>query len=115
MGRTQLVGSPAYYMNPEVLKKRAEEGFTHINFGGGEWVEDFRIVRLFVFYHPDGRIATYEHPKGMTHDGYTMRGKPFEKIYTKKEFEDYTKRFKIRLRPEVDRIEKILEAERDFK
>ena len=61
------------YGRKDIFEKRIKEGYTGIALGGGEWVGDSRIVRICIFYHPDGRIATYEHPKD--HDGtHTMGG-----------------------------------------
>ena len=99
------------YGNKEIFEKRLKEGYTEISFGAGQLVGDKRIVRLWVFYHPDGEIATYEHPK--SDDGsHTFRGQPFEAEYNTKKtligklfginsfknsFEEYLKKFKITL------------------
>ena len=68
-----------------------------MTFGGGDWVDGQRIVGLWAFYHPDGKIATYEHPKGRTSDMRTIRGQPFEAEYTEREFQKYLKKFQIKL------------------
>ena len=82
------------YGNRDVFQRRLDEGFTKLAFGDGNWVGNERIVRLFVFYHPDGRIATYEHPKS-EHDGTTFRGGPFEAEYSEEEFQSYKEKFQI--------------------
>ena len=107
------IGSPAYYMNPNVLKKRVDEGYAKASFGGGEWVDDARIVSIWAFYHPDGRISTYEHPKAYDHCfEKTIHGSPYEKTYTRKEFKEYLKKYKIKLSKKIMLEEIILEEKR---
>lgn len=85
------------YGKKDIFEKRVREGYTEVAFGGGDWVGDQRIVSLWAFYHPNGRIATYEHPKSMTLDCHTVRGRPFEAEYTKRKFQKHLQKFKIRL------------------
>ncbi|MBI2672664.1 hypothetical protein HYX19_00215 [Candidatus Woesearchaeota archaeon] len=86
----------AMYGSKDIFKKRLEEGYTEVAFGVGDWVRDYRIVGLWAFYHQDGRIATYEHPKYIEFSGgNTLHGEPFEKIYTKEEFEKHEKDLRI--------------------
>ena len=87
----------AMYGRKDVFENRVREGYTEVAFGGGDWVGEQRIVRLWVFYHPEGKIATYEHPKFMTLDTHTMRGQPFEKEYTEGEFQKHQKQFKLKV------------------
>lgn len=84
------------YGDRNVFEKRLKEGYKELAFGGGEWVGDERIVRLFVFFNPNGRVATLQTPKALTPDGHTRRGR-IEAEYTAKEFEDYMKEWKIKL------------------
>lgn len=84
------------YGRKDIFEKRLREGYTRVAFGSGNWVNSQRIVSLWVFYHPDGGIATYEHPK--FYDGsYTFRGQPFEEEYNKEGFQKHLKRFQIKL------------------
>ena len=83
-----MSGRPASCVSPigmygrdrDHFVKRLNEGYTEIAIGGGPWVdmngEDLRIVGIWVFYHPDGRVATIETHKGYTPDGHTIRGCP---------------------------------------
>ena len=88
------------YGKKDIFEKRVREGYTEVAFGRGEWcpgtLVNFRIVGLWSFYHTDGRIATYEHPK-QEFDSHTSHGKPFEAEYTPQEFQDYIKRLRIQL------------------
>ncbi len=82
----------------DVLEKRLEEGYEEIAFGRGAWVGEHRIVGIYAFYHPDGRIATYENPKFMG-GGYGMhavRAPSFEAEYTREGFAKHIKKHAIR-------------------
>ncbi len=89
------IGSPLWYGRKDVFERRLQEGYTEAAFGGGEWIHGKRVVRLWVFYHPDGRIATYEHPK--FDFGHTVHGEPYEAEYGKREFQLHVKKFQIQL------------------
>ena len=86
------------YGNREIFEKRLNEGYTKVAHGGGDWVGNHRIVRLWAFFHPKRffkKVATYEHPK---FDGiHTVRGTPFEVTYTERGFKKYCKKNKISL------------------
>ena len=84
----------AWYGNLKIFKKRLQEGFSEFAFGRGQWVGGERIVGIFVFYHPDGRIVTLESPKYYDH----FHGKKFEGSYSSAEFKKYLKANKISLR-----------------
>ena len=85
----------AMYGSREVSEKRLREGYVEIAFGSGEWVNDFRIVRLWVFFHPNGNIATYEHPKLMEPSMRTYHGAPFEAQYSERQFDAYKQKHQI--------------------
>lgn len=57
-------GSPlGMHGNKGLFEQKLREGYTEYSYGIGESHEPERIVALFAFYHPEGRIATYEHAK----------------------------------------------------
>ncbi|GEM_PF-3952803 len=68
------------YVRKDILERRLQEGYTEIATGRGEWVHDQKIVGVFIFYHPDGRITSYEHPKFRA-ENRIHTGIPFEKTY----------------------------------
>lgn len=108
----QPINRFSLYGDSNVFKKRLSEGYTEASFGSGEWIlgefDDYRIVRLWVFYHPQGKRATYEHPKGRDYTLMTHRGFPFEAEYSPQEFEEYCKRLKIKVSPQ-ESLPKLLE------
>ena len=86
------------YGDREVFRRRLQEGYTDLNFGRGSWINGQRIVGLFVFYHPDGRIATLEHPKfTCPFSGHTVRLDPRERQYTPQQFQRHLRDFEIEL------------------
>lgn len=89
------------YGRKDLFEKRFNEGFTEVAFGSGGWVGDFRIVSIFAFYHPAGKIATLETPKSYE-AGHTSRGAPFEREYTHKTFEEYREKYQIRMGNKTD-------------
>ena len=113
------------YGNKEVFNKRAKEGYTEVAFGIGEWISrpigEERIVGLYAFYHPNGKVSTYEHPKA-NHGFGNVHGQPFEAEYNAKRtllqkllgksstFEQHLKEFKITLdqRNNLAKIVKLL-------
>ena len=96
------------YGRKDAFEKRVRDGYTEVAYGGGDWVGNQRIVRLWAFYHPDGSIATYEHPKGMTPDMHTIRGQPFEAEYTEREFQEHLENFRIKIGPKTG-LKKLVE------
>jgi hypothetical protein len=102
------------YGDRELFRRLNLEGFTEMNFGGGEWSHDFRIVAIFTAFHPDGRIWTYQHPKSRP-DGHTsFRGTPFEQTFnTKAEFDQYCQENEIIFAATNAPMEKVL-AEYDI-
>ena len=89
------------YGRKDVFEKKLNEGYTEISFGGGDWVGNQRIVKLWVFYHPEGKIATFAHPKMF--DGVTnVRGIPYEAEYTEREFKKHQKKFQLKVGNRAD-------------
>lgn len=83
----------------KVFSKRLSEGYTEIAFGHGQWDNNLKkISSIFAFYKPEGNISTYEYPKSINlPDPFPCRGQPFQKKYSKEEFEKYLKLKKINL------------------
>ena len=81
----------------DVFEKRLREGYTGIAFGNGDWVGSERSVILWVFYHPDGRIATYEPLRLKRINGFTMPGTEVEIEHTEESFREYVKRRRIKI------------------
>jgi len=88
------------YGNREIFQKRLVEGYIEAAFGSGEWVGEYRIVRLWIFFKPDGAVATYEHPKA-DQEGGLRHGQPVEVIYSMAEFQLYVKKWLIKFGQKV--------------
>jgi hypothetical protein len=92
--------SPLGYGNKEAFERRSREGFAEAAYGSGKWIvlegTEYRIVRLWAFFKPDGMVATYEHPKADFGQG-SVHGEPFKHEYSKEEFEAYKQKWKIEL------------------
>ena len=89
------------YGRKDIFERRLNESYSEVAFGGGDWVNNQKIVGLFVFYHPNGKIATLEHPK--FDDGYhTIRGQPYEAEYNNKKFEKHLKKFQLKVGTKTD-------------
>ena len=95
------------YGRKDVFEKRLNEGYTEVTLGGGDWVGDQRIVSLWVFYHPKGKIATLEHPKFYISD-HTARGQPYEAKYSPRKFQKHVKKFQLKVGEKKD-LAKIVE------
>jgi hypothetical protein len=108
MTTTEPFSALTMYGNKEIFARRLKEGFTDCTVGSGSWVGNKRIVQLFVFYHPDGRIATYEHPKYMGVDQHTYRGLPFEAEYTKETFVKHQTEFSLWISEGLSKLEELL-------
>jgi len=96
MAKPEEFSALRMYGNKNVFEKRVEEGYTEVAFGGGDWVGNQRIVRLWAFFHPKGKIATYEHPK-FDDGSHIMRGNPFEAKYSQRKFQKHLREFQIKL------------------
>ena len=96
------------YGKRDIFEKRLQEGYTEIAFGNGPWVKNQRIVVLFVFYHPNGEVATYEHPK-FINEGHTVRGKPHEEKYNQKKFNKLKEKWDLKVDDKKHNLKEILE------
>lgn len=80
------------YGDREVFKKRLEDGYTEFAFGASnEIVEGYRLVAVWVFFRPDGRVATLETLKDYTGSS-TERGRS-EREYDEKDFEKMIEKY----------------------
>jgi hypothetical protein len=83
------------YGDKDIFEKRLKEGYDKVSFGRGKLVNNEIICAVWVFYNTD-KIATYEHPKSLNlSKSSPCRGKPYEREYSKTEFEEYMKNKKI--------------------
>ncbi|NQS89344.1 hypothetical protein HQ584_06110 [Patescibacteria group bacterium] len=80
------------YGNTNIFQKRVEEGYSKLAFGRIEPIDNSKLLGVFVFFHPDGKIATYEHPK---------QGTPFEKEYNSEVFQEYKEEQNIHISGKV--------------
>ena len=85
------------YANKVVFERLLREGFTQAAYGRGDWIENRRIVRLWVLYHPNGRVATIQHPK-VRDDIGSMNMQAIEAEYSVQEFDRYIDEWRITLR-----------------
>lgn len=84
----------------DVFERRVREGYTEVAFGDWNCIYNQLSVRLWAFYHPDGRIVTYEHlvigdrlSGGVT---YSVTGKQFEAEYNEKELQKHLNEFQVK-------------------
>jgi len=91
-----------FYGDREVFEKREEEGYSQVNFGRGPWIKGERVVGMFAFYHPDGKISILMTPK---HDisGETIHGRRTEREFeNEEEFKKFVEQWKIELAERSD-------------
>lgn len=92
----------------DLAEKKVVEGYEEFAVGNG-WIGGRSLFQLFVFFHTDGRIATYEPlnldiPHYTDADGSTTSYiSPFrsveytEREYTEREFQEHLQEFQIGL------------------
>jgi hypothetical protein len=97
------------YGNLPIFQERLKEGYTGVSFGQGEWVNNRRIVVIWVFYGPDGKVATYEHHKARTPEGASMRGPSETRIMTETSFVIFAKEWRLKVDPVRHPLEPIVE------
>ena len=84
----------------ELFRARLAEGYTHMAVGEGDWVRDsYRINWLWAFYHPDGKVKTYEE-SAIREDGIQKPGSVSEEEYTRESLQLHADQYKISFRPE---------------
>lgn len=113
MSKPEEFSPLAMYGEKSIFEKRLNEGFTEIAFGRGPWKEvespglilDVRIVAIYVFYHPSGKIATFEHPKARDCNLMAHHGEPFEAEYNQLTFHEHKKDYKLNLGEKIDLAE----------
>ncbi len=96
------------YGDTSVAAARLTEGFTELAFGGGDWVGSTRLVGVFAFFHPDGRVATIQSWKFDGGDA-TVRGPREEVVYPDQAaFEKFISEWGVKMserRPFADTLE----------
>ena len=86
------------YGKRDFFEHMLQEGYTRVAFGKGPQIDGERVVGMFVFYHPDGRVSTQETWKGDVSrlDPTKMRGYKQE-TYKPKEFRNFVSKMRIGL------------------
>ncbi len=95
------LGNYGYGTKP-IFEKKLEEGFTKVAFGRGPWIDTFRILALFAFFYPDGRVETIETWKQRDSRHCSRRSSPKEKKYSAIQFKTYIAEHHVEL---MDRTE----------
>lgn len=97
----------AIYGDKDIFEKRLKEGYEEVAFGRGKCVNNEIISALWVFYNTN-KIATYEYPKFIKSPEISpCKGPPYEKEYSKQEFEEYLRDKKIFLSKKIS-LEEII-------
>ncbi len=100
-----------WYGNGEVFKRQLNEGCRTAASGRSIWTRGHRIAHIWVFYKPNGEIATYQHPQDDGPLGLTHHGNPFEKTYSGEDaFEEYQQRQHIVLEGDRHDLAILLES-----
>ena len=92
------------YGDRKYFQKKLDEGYSEVAFGSGPYITSpsgflqKRMVGMFAFFHPDGRIVTYETVKQwLEWESDPHRGHPPESQYNAKTFEERCKDFQVSL------------------
>jgi len=97
------------YGNRDVFQRMKNKGYSKVSFGRGEWIDDERIIAIFLFHNSDsGLFATYQYPK-YRRFGKEIYGEPFVAVYSKDKFKDYLKDKRILIISKSENLKKILE------
>ena len=91
----EALSKVALYGDYEFFTRHQKAGFTHYAFGTRPWVDNWRLVGVFILYHPDGKVATFETWK--TNDGICTRHGKGEHNFNKEEFDAFAKEWQITL------------------
>ena len=103
------------YAEKEIYQEKLKNGFAEVAFSNeGSWSFYKRISKLCAFYHPDGRIETYEHPE-YCDVGCIRVGKPVGSEYKdENSLQGVLKNFKLKLGKKRKIID-ILNDSREFR
>ena len=88
------------YGRRDIFKRRLREGYNKVAFCPNTLIRNNRLITIWVFYHPNGKIATYEFP---------VSDNPFEAEYTKEEFKKHKEEFQIWIGQKIG-LEKLIEG-----
>ena len=86
------------YGDCKIFRKRFIEGYREVAFGMGEWVDNKKMVAIWIFYSPEHQpIRTIEHPKYYysINDGHTFE----RRYFTEWGLKIHLARFHIKLYP----------------
>ena len=72
----------------DIFEKYLNKGYKEVAVGVGNLRYDSVRIECIVFYHPEGKIATYAQSRFMTPDPDPALGDPFENEYTENEFKN---------------------------
>ena len=99
--------------NKDIFQERLKQGFTTVSFGTGEWIDDYRIAGVWIFKRPTGKVATLEYHEARSSTGIAIRGVPEQKTYTRRTWQKYAKRHKIKIGAERDLAELLANWDED--
>lgn len=85
----------ATYGRKHIFSQKLQKGYTEFCFGHSPWNKGGDVV-LWVFFHPDGRICTFEFHKTRSSVG-TLHQMPFGESHTVETFAQYVARNDILL------------------
>jgi len=88
------------YGNKEAFERRLQEGYAEVAFGMGR--RGRSDLCLFAFYHPNGTIATYEHPATMPFWSGLVKQGTIEKEYNGEGFQRLTDSYGIEMSVRVN-------------
>lgn len=99
--KTEVLDSTDLYRRRHIFREKLKKGYTEVAFGQGELIEEEQII-LWAFFHPEGKVCTYEFRRVETPEGHTFHEMPFGTKYTPEAFRAYVKRHRIHLSKRVD-------------
>ena len=99
-----LTGALARYGEPDIFKRRLDEGYDEAAFGAGFTTDS--LLKVWVFFRPGGDVKLCEYRR--LYRGQDYAG-PFETALTKGEFEAYSKIYGFCLTTEKKKLDTLLE------
>jgi len=81
----------------DIFDRRIKEGYTEVALCSGGWIGNQRLAIVWVFYHPDGRLAVYERLKLKRINGSEIPVVGNEMECSEEEFRRYAEKYKIRI------------------
>ena len=90
----QTIDRLSLYGRKHIFKERLQKGYTEFCFGQGVWENE--TVILWAFFHPEGKVCTFEFHKTQAQGG-VLHQTPFGEVYTLDAFRYYIGQKHIRL------------------